>query len=203
MAALCQSEGRPDMYGLGIRLSFYVQWFGAALIQYMDETYLSDVRLLGLLLSAAAAVALVVQLTSDDHLGPVDIYLTLLLSLGVYLFLVPVYLWRALTCCNPYWNPARYARDEPSPAIKLSNFIIVVTLAAIGVWFTANYLPGLDSRCHYYGFFFSKVDVEKTAFIAFSAMFYLIIILVCAGIILVKSGCEMNIWAKERRRRAK
>lgn len=199
--ALCQYPARPEMYGLGIRISFYIQWAGLALLDYFSTEDLAPIRLLAILLSAAATLGLVIQL-AQDALRPAEIYIVHLLAIGTYLFLVPIYIWRTLTLCNPYWNPRRWSRERPAPIYKLSNFLLVAALAGIGIWFYTSYLPSLpDGSCSQYGFFFGRVSLRNTVYIAFNAILYILIAIVCVGILFKNVGWNIPIWAKTRRKR--
>lgn len=199
--ALCQYAARPEMYGLGIRISFYLQWAGLALLDYLSTEDLYPIRLLAILLSAAATLGLIIQL-AKDLLRPAEIYIVFLLAIGTYLFLVPIYIWRGLTLCNPYWNPRRWSRERPAPIYKLSNYLLVVVLTGIGIWFWITYLPGLpDGSCSQYGFFFGRVSLRNTVYIAFNAMLYVVIAVVCVGILLMNAGWQIPVWAKTRRKR--
>lgn len=199
--ALCQYPARPDMYGLGIRIAFYIQWAGLVFLDYLSTHDLQPIRLLGLLLSSAAALALIIQLAKDD-LYPAEIYIVLLLAIGTYIFLVPIYIWRGLTLCNPYWNPMRWSRERMAPVYRLLNFLEILLLAAIGIWFFTTYLPGRpDGSCTQYGFFFGRVSLRNTVYIAFNAILYILIAAVCVGILLMSAGWNFPIWAKTRRKR--
>lgn len=199
--ALCQYPARPEMYGLGIRIAFYVQWAGLALLDYLSTEDLQPIRLLAILLSSAATLGLVIQLAKED-LEPAEIYIVHLLAVGTYLFLVPIYIWRALTLCNSYWNPRRWSRERPAPVYKLLNFLLVAALAGIGIWFYTSYLPGLpDGSCSQYGFFFGRVSLRNTVYVAFNSILYILIAIVCVGILLMSAGWDIQVWAKVRRKR--
>jgi hypothetical protein len=198
--ALCYIEGRPEMYGLGIRIAFYLQWAGVTLLTYFDERSLPDIRLLGLLLSGAMSLSLVIQV-ANDRLQPADIYISLLLAAGIFIFLVPIYVWRALTLCNPYWNPLRWIRENQIPAVRFAHFGLVVAVASLATWYYTTFLPSWDNDCEQYGFFFTKVSLHNTPYIAFNAILYILMIVVCAGILLQKVGFEVYIWTKEKRRK--
>ena len=185
--AVCVIKPKPDLYGLGIRLAFYIQWLGAVLIEFLDATELGDVRLLGLLLSAAATLALVVQV-AGNNLEAADIYVALLLAAGAWLFLVPVYIWRALSLCSPYWNPLRWSKERRSPFFQICSFAVLCAAASVGVWFYVTFLPARDEGCSEYGFFFGKVDLENKAYIAFNAILYLVILIVCGAILISSIG---------------
>ncbi|KAI0594586.1 hypothetical protein F4775DRAFT_606132 [Biscogniauxia sp. FL1348] len=79
-------EGNADMYGIGIRLGFYLN------CEIETSRYAFSCFI------AATFIALIVQTTTAQHpLTAVDIYAVLLLCFGYFYFLVPTFLWRLLT----------------------------------------------------------------------------------------------------------
>lgn len=198
--ATCQYSAQPDMYGLGIRVAFYVQWFGFMILDWFAENDLHDVRFLGLLLSAAGALGLIIQL-AGDHLRAGEIYVVLLLIAGYYFFLVPVYIWKALTLCNPYWNLTRWQKERVAPVYKAMNFVLVVVIAGVGIWFYTTYLPDHDDEpCSQYGFFFGRVSLKNTVYIAFNAVLYIMIAIVCLFVLFLSIGTNITVWAKTKRK---
>lgn len=102
--AVCKIEGNSDMYGLGIRLGFYFQWYGAILARWLAPSEVKGLAFSFNVFVAATFLALVIStLTDIDSLEPVETYIVLLLMFGAYLALVPIYVWRLLTACDPYW----------------------------------------------------------------------------------------------------
>ncbi|KAH7313865.1 hypothetical protein B0I35DRAFT_480511 [Stachybotrys elegans] len=195
----CQLNPKPDMYGLGIRTAFYIQWFGALAIEWLDETDTMDMRVLGLLLSGAMLIGAVIQI-SQDHLEAAEIYIALLLAAGAYLFLVPLWIWRGLTLCSPYWNPFRWNKEKMSPVFRFGNFACLTAVAATATWYYTSYLPGLDRDCSQFGFFFGPVSLQNNVYIAFNAILYIMMLVVLAFFVLMSFGCEFHMWSKERRR---
>ncbi|KAH6667043.1 hypothetical protein F5X68DRAFT_279331 [Plectosphaerella plurivora] len=200
MESLCQVQGKPELYGLGIRVAFYLQWFGAILAEYLEMADLAAVQLLGLLLSAATFVGLVVQL-SMTTLQPADIYIVLLLAAGIFLPLVPLYVWKAVTCFNRHWDPFRWPKDTTSPAIKGLSFLLLLAITSLSIWFWTTYVPGEDCSSYQYGFLFSAVALGNTAYVASNAILWILILVVCAGILMVKAGFSFAFWADKRRRK--
>ena len=92
------------MYGLGIRLGFYFLWYGAILARWIAPSEVKNLAFSQDLFVAATFLALII-LTANDirSLEPVETYIVLLLMFGAYLALVPIYIWRLLTACDPYW----------------------------------------------------------------------------------------------------
>lgn len=197
--ALCQLNGRPDICGLGIRIAFYLQWSAVVLVGLIDEDLLPDIRLIGLLLSGALSLTIII-LASKESLQPADIYISLLLAMGIYIFLVPLYIWRFFTLCNPYWDALRWSREQQIPLCQYSDFVLLVVVASLGVWYNTTFLPGWKWKCEQYGFFFGRVKLDSKAFVGFNAILYLLIIIICVGILFSKMGCTVC-YTKERRRR--
>jgi hypothetical protein len=200
MDSVCPTTrpGRPDMYGLGIRVAFYIQWFGIIVVEYLNEGMLADIRLLGFLLAAATFLGLVIQ-TALDHLIPAEIYLVLLLAISPYVFAVPFWLWKGFTCCHPYWDPFRYTRERPSPIYKGMNFTLLLAIASYGVWFWCDHIGRVNWDCDQFGFFFSPVKLSNKVYMAFNALFFLIILLVCLGVLIATAGWEAPLWVKQRK----
>ncbi|KAK1580602.1 uncharacterized protein LY79DRAFT_671666 [Colletotrichum navitas] len=198
--ASCQVQGEPGLYGLGIRVAFYIQWFGAIVVEYLDVADLPDMRLLGLLFSAAALIGLVVRL-SAAALQPADVYIVLLLATGVYIFLVPLYAWKAVTCFRPYWDPFRWSSETPTPAFKGLNFALLLAVTSLAIWYWCAFVPENPCSSEQYGFLFSRISLGNKGFIASNAILYLVILLACALILLLKIGCKVPYWRARRKKR--
>ncbi|KAF0317522.1 hypothetical protein K4K61_007196 [Colletotrichum sp. SAR11_59] len=196
----CQVQGRPDLYGLGLRVAFYIQWYGAIIVEYLEVADLPDIRLIGLLFSAAAFFGLIVKVTVAT-LQPADVYIVFLLAMGIYFFLVPLYIWKALTCFNPYWNPFRWAKEDPSPAFKGLSFTLLLALTALGIWFWCSFVPENPCSSSQCGFFFSCVKLGNKAFVAFNAILCFAILLVCVVVLLLKMGWKIPLWRQRRKKR--
>ncbi|KAK5994870.1 hypothetical protein PT974_03256 [Cladobotryum mycophilum] len=196
----CKSQGRPDMYGLGIRLGFYSQWFGEMFNEYVDQPDVADVRCLGVLLTSAVLLGLIVQ-SLGSHLDPADMYIVLLLTAGTYVFLIPMYVWRVLTCCDQAWDPLKWTRELKFPIYDMANFILLLCVASFGVWFYAIYLPKKEPDCQQYGFLFAKIRLKDKLFIGVNTVVYLIILLICAGIFLNRAGYWERFFGVQERRR--
>jgi hypothetical protein len=88
----CTITGNPDMYGLGIRIGFYMQWYGAILAAWIAPSEVPGLRFWNPLFIAATFLALLIQ-TVEKTLHPVEIYTILLLTFGGYFHFVPLYIW--------------------------------------------------------------------------------------------------------------
>lgn len=198
----CLLPVRPDMYGLGIRIAFYIQWFGFILLDCFAADELADVRLLGLFLSGAATLGLIIQL-ADDNLNAADIAIVLLLAVGYFIFYIPIYIWRAFTCCNPHWDPLRHTKERQIPFIRFLAFLLLIAVAGVGIWFNTNFLQRDDRPpCTQYGFFFGRLSLYGSAYTVINSIIYILIVVVCAGIFLVSLGWfPIRVVARTKRKR--
>ncbi|KAM0449494.1 hypothetical protein ACHAO4_007512 [Trichoderma viride] len=202
--ASCEDQGRPDMYGLGIRLGIYIQWFSEILVEFFDEADVSDIRLLGLLLSGGIILGLLVAIASQD-VQPADVYIVLQLAAGCYIFLIPIYIWNTLSCCDPKWDPLKWTGEIKMPVYGISNMILLIAISAIGIWFFATYIPTKGRQCEQFGFFFAKIRLDNAAFIVVNIIIYVAIILICVAIALSWTGFwdgQFLIHRRYRRRRS-
>jgi hypothetical protein len=198
--ATCGHQGRPDMYGLGIRLGIYIQWFSEILVEFFDEADVSDIRLLGLLLPGGIILGLLVAIASQD-VHPADVYTVLQLAAGCYIFLIPIYIWNALSCCDPQWDPLKWTGETKMPVYDVSNVILLTVISAVGIWFFATYVPIKGHHCEQYGFFFAKIKLDNAAFMVVNIIIYIAIILVCVAIALSWTGFWDGQFQMRRRRR--
>ncbi|KAK7430689.1 hypothetical protein QQZ08_002733 [Neonectria magnoliae] len=179
------------MYGLGIRTAFYIQWLGAVIVEYIEEDDLPDLRFLGAFLSAAATTSLLVRVFREQ-LQPMDIYITLLLAIGFFFFQMPLHVWRVLTRCNPNLDPFRLSKEQHGLVYQASTFALLVTNASVGTWYYTSYLPALDRDCRQYAFVFGKTNLEDKRYIAFTAMFYISVLVACVAVLLFHPCCQFQ-----------
>lgn len=119
----CTIVGNSNMYGLGMRLSYYIQWYTTILSIWLAPTETDSLYLSTAFFVSATFLALLIQTfmstpapipslttnpctlqTEETNLKPVEIYIILLLTFGAYLALVPLYIIRLLTCCDGKWD---------------------------------------------------------------------------------------------------
>lgn len=110
--SLCTFSGNADMYGLGIRLGYYLQWYGGMLATLLAPDEVGNARIsLGFFISATF-LALIIQ-TVQHQLYSIEIYIILLLTFGAYISLLPILLWRLLTRCDQHKDPTRFPLVDP------------------------------------------------------------------------------------------
>lgn len=121
------------MYGLGIRIGFYLQWYSAILASSVAPSEINSLRFSNSLFIAATFVALIVQ-TARDTLDPIDIYIVSLLMFGFNFYLVPLFLYRAVIGCSPAWDPSRWPRVKQGRTFSLLNWVLVIGASAFQLW---------------------------------------------------------------------
>jgi hypothetical protein len=158
---ICEFKGNPDLYGIGIRIGFYLQWFAGILANFLyvpDE--LSGIRFGLICFTAATFLALMIRTTSSTI---VDIYITLLLCFGYYYFLIPLYIWRILTCFNTDYDPTRWAIIPTSRRFDIVYHLLLLAVSGYQLWFWTARVPKLPFyNCYSYGFIFSKLALEDS-----------------------------------------
>ncbi|KAK3331474.1 hypothetical protein B0H66DRAFT_97898 [Apodospora peruviana] len=180
----CTYGGNSDMYGLGIRIAFYLQWFGTILASWIARTEVPGLRLANSFFIGATFLALIIQASySAPTIRAVDIYITLLLTYGSYYYYVPVYLWRIVTMCNPFWDPSRWPRVPTTVLYRRLNLILLVAVTCFQMWFWTNGVKALGSGgdCQEYGFFFTQVPLHADLFIAVNIFFAVALLICCTA----------------------
>ena len=158
----CNSDGSADLYGLGIRLSFYLQWFNtihANFVLAKGEILANGFAFV--VCVSAVFLNLVVQ-TVRRTINPLDIYLTNLLFFGSQFFLVPLFIWRLVTCADPFLDPMRWTVTTPGLFVRVVSVMAWMTSSTFQLWFWIYYLPlSIQNECEHYGFLFVKVSLNR------------------------------------------
>jgi hypothetical protein len=162
MSLLCTFASNADMYGLVIRLGYYLQWYGGIFASLLAPDEVPGARFaLGLFISATF-LALVIQ-TVQHGLYEADIYIILLLTFGAYLFIVPWLLWRLATGCQPLLDPSRFPLVDPGPTHSDLHSLLILAVTGYQLWFWFTKIPNLDRlSCRFYGFAFAKVLLNNS-----------------------------------------
>lgn len=192
--AVCSFAGNTDMYGLGIRIGFYLQWFAGDLASWLAPSEVNGIRLTNSVFIAATFLALVIQISLNvSNLQVVEVYIILLLTFGYYLFFVPLYTWRLLTGYNPALDPFRFPHVRPGQVYSVLNFLLLVAVASFQLWFWFSRVPHLNGQaCQEYGFFFAKIKLNKQGFEVLNIVFYSLLLSSCVIVllmsVLIKAG---------------
>jgi len=191
------------MYGLGIRLGFYIQWYSTILASWIARSEVPGLRLSNFLFVAATFLALIIQ-TAKKKLRPVEIYIVLLLTFGGYLYLVPLYIWRLLTGCTPRWDPSRYSRVKIGKMFSALNFALVISVSGFQIWFwitkvkVSRFGNASPNTCRPYGFFFEKFHLNGMGFVIANIAFHSLLLACCAFVLALLIVKQLLLF-KERR----
>ncbi|CAN8106198.1 unnamed protein product [Discula destructiva] len=202
--AACQILGHADSYGLGIRMAFYLQWFGLIITCWLLESDALSFKFLNSLTILATAIGLALNL---DLLQPAEIYIILLLVCGTLYFLVPVYLWRLLTCCRPWWDTERWNRMRMGWLFRACMALLFGTLLGIQIWFwcTGVYVrPTVaDTNCQQYGFFFGQMVLDGPALTAINIILHIAMLLMGIWLFCVWIGMfdDCRWWRRRKKQR--
>lgn len=192
--AVCVFDGNTDMYGLGIRIGFYIQWYSAILASWLAPSEVASIRLTINLFIAATFLALLIQVIKNvSNLQIVEIYIILLLTFGYYLFLVPLYIWRLLTSCNPALDPSRFPLVRPGRVYSVLSFLLLTAVASFQLWFWFAQVPQLSRQgCEEYGFFFARIRLNEKAFQVVNIVFYFLLLISCAIVLLISISLKLK-----------
>lgn len=172
---LCNFDGNADMYGLGIRLGYYLQWYGGILASLLAPKEVSGARFALALFISATFLALIIQ-TAQRNLYIVEVYIILLLTFGAYISLVPLFLWRLVTGCNPLLDPSRFPIVKAGSTYSDLHALLLLAVAGFQMWFWITKIPELDGLdCPRYGLIFAKVRLNDLAFQVVNIVLYFII----------------------------
>ncbi|KAI0840874.1 hypothetical protein F5Y06DRAFT_232222 [Hypoxylon sp. FL0890] len=183
----CSVEGNTDMYGLGIRLGFYLNWYGGILAHFVAVKEIKAIQYAIFCFVAATFVAVVVQ-TARGALTVLDIYITLLLCFGYYFFLIPTFLWRLATCFQARLDPTRWPRVHPGPLFYAAHGILTIAVAIFQLWFWTSEILR-SNHCPYYGFLFERAILSSVTLRIVNIALQSIIILIAtlSMVMLLKS----------------
>lgn len=204
--ATCQIPGHPGSYGLGIRLAVYIQWFGMIFAAWLSTADALNFKFLHTLTVTAVIAGLALEAAD---LQPAEVYVVLLLACGALYSLVPVWMWRLLTCCRPWWDADRWG---PMPQrgwlFRTGTALLAAALLGLQVWFwtagvydrPAGTADGSD--CVQYGFLLGQVRLNSASVIAVGIIISLVMLLVgvwnVADWVGVFEECR---WYRRRKRR--
>ncbi|KAK0702972.1 hypothetical protein B0T26DRAFT_876163 [Lasiosphaeria miniovina] len=199
----CNYGGNPDMYGLGVRMGFYLQWFGIVIAAWMAKSEVPGLRLVHSFFVSAAFLALILQ-ASWNTIRPIDTYIMLLLTYGSYYCYLPVYLWRLVTVWNPFWDPSRWPVVPTTSLFRALNLVLLLAATSFQIWFWStgiNTLPR-DPTCDEYGFFFTKVPLHAGLFVAVNLVFVIGLLISATLSLALSIGCFIPPrWIRKRERK--
>jgi len=176
-------RGNADMYGLGIRLGFYLQWLARIVtdsLLVVSKLRDSDLRSnsmknevqggrFGLqCFIGATFIAVIHRVSTGQESGTasttLDLYISLLICFGCYLFVVPTFIWRIITGFDPLRDPTRWSAVPGSLTYRVINHLMLMASASFQVWFWSTWVPKeRPDNCELVGFLFSKQPLGNSA----------------------------------------
>ena len=191
------------MYGLGIRIGFYLQWYAGDLASWFAPSEVQAIRVTNSVFISATFLALLIQIIRNvSNLQVVEVYIILLVTFGYYLFLVPLYVWRILTGYNAAFDPTRWHQVWPGEVYSVLNFLLIVAVASFHLWFWFHRVPQLDEQvCQQYGFFFTKIRLNQKGFEVLNIFFYFLLLSFCAIMLFTTVLKKANLVVEKRTRR--
>lgn len=206
--AACQISANASSYGVGIRIAFYLQWFGMIITSWVLESDALNLRFINALTTAATSIGLVLNL---GRLQPVETYIVLMLACGSLYFAVPVYLWRLVTCCRPWWDPGRWARIKLGWLFRVFSYSMYGALLILQMWFWCSGVHERrktdakldpDTKCEQFGFFFAQVRLDGPGIVTANIIIHFSMLLVGTGVSASRVGMFEGCYlarSKERR----
>ncbi|KAI1771182.1 hypothetical protein F4818DRAFT_214811 [Hypoxylon cercidicola] len=173
----CEIAGHADVYGLGIRLGFYLHWYGGLLAGWLAPDEVPQMRwTLGLFVAATFASLVALR----DALAAPETYVALLFLVGSALYIVPQCLFGALGFLGGRWAlPIRTVQPPRRPTPLLLWAALATAELAFMLWFWLRRVPALGAAdpCARYGFMFAKIPLDSHGFLVFHASLAAVMIL--------------------------
>lgn len=208
MTRACTIPGNPELYGMGIRVSFYLLWFFVLVGERCHEQHAQVLRGVELVLAYAVFLGLAIAASGGD-LFAAEVYIALLLiSTTVYL-LVPRHTADLMAWIRPDLGVG--AQRSGCGFIGTVRFLFVLIVIGLHLWFwgTGVESTSIDrisrdqSGCApsvQVGFAFGPIDLHNGGFRAMNVLLMLALLAGGVAIGAMKAGL---VGSKESRRRRK
>ncbi|KAK4138847.1 hypothetical protein BT67DRAFT_24932 [Trichocladium antarcticum] len=207
-AAVCTIAGNASVYGLGIRLSFYLLWFAVLIGERFREHHAKVLRGAELVLAYAVFLGLAMT-TSSGHLFAAEVYVALLLiSTTVYL-LVPRHTSDLVAWIRPDLGLGAQHAGFGIVAAARCLFVLIVVGLQMWFWGTGVESAAIDrvlraqgGGCQppqQFGFGFGPVDLRLGGFRALNVL--LMLALLAGGVVVGAMKAGVVGTKKSRRRR--
>ena len=186
---VCTINGNADMYGLGIRIGFYLQWYCTILADWLAPSEVPGLRKMNALLTTATFIALLILRRS--LIAP-EIYVVLLLFFGSSYYILAAGGWRLVTCFKDSLDPSRYSASEPSgkTAILLWSLVLLGELS-FTLWFWTVQVPTIETQtCQRYGFMFIRIRLNSFGFRVFHLVWASLSLAMILGLLVGKMSSK-------------
>jgi hypothetical protein len=187
MLPTCEVYGNTDLYGLGVRIGYYLQWLSLLFGAWVCPREVPKLRIANTFYISAIFFALVLQIR-DDSLDDVDIYVTLLFTFGPTMYTCIFLAWHIATSYNIHWDLNRHSSVKPAGLLFISlQAGLLIAQFGFQIWFWSVRLgrSSYDS-CVQYGFHFGKVRLHDAKFRFFNVGMSLLALLLTTTYIFFK-----------------
>jgi hypothetical protein len=112
---------------------------------------------------------------------------TLLLTFGYYLFLVPLYAWSIVTAGKASLDSTRWPVVRPTALYNVLASLLFLAVGAFQLWFWASRVtqPSSSQDCQQYAFFFARIHLKSLRFRILKLVLYSLEMLVCVILLLI------------------
>jgi hypothetical protein len=207
MTTLCTITGSPDLYGLGIRVSFYLLWFFVLIGERCHERHAQVPRAVELVLAYAVFLGLAMA-ASAGTVFAAEVYIALLLiSTTVYL-LVPRHTTDLVAWIRP--DLGLGTQRGKFGFIGFARCLFVLIVISLHLWFWGTGVDSVDidralrqqGGCQppqQVGFAFGPVEMHSGGFRAMNVL--LMLALLSGGVVIGAMQARVIRRRKSRRRR--
>ena len=175
------------MYGLGIRIGFYLQWYSSVIASLPVRSPYSTSATLEiapgesrtltfsiLLFTAATSLALGVQ---AGRLALAEIYIVLLLVFWYHYHFILHCITQAAACYFARRDKKNRRRQQQhGPVFVFLASLLMASISCFELYFWCRRVPSERSRkdrCGSFGFGFTKVDLTNMGFMGFNILYSL------------------------------
>ncbi|KAI6081158.1 hypothetical protein F4821DRAFT_249884 [Hypoxylon rubiginosum] len=163
----CAIHGHAEVYGLGIRLGFYLQWFSVILASWLAPAEVHLIRHMNAALLLATFISVIAL---RDTMAVPESYITLMFLYGSTLYVLPKIVLRYLA--HKFPGRAFPVYSTAPPRRKGFGFLwsmLVVAELFFSLWYMFSHVATLEDpsggeRCPHYGFLLAKMPLDNLNF---------------------------------------
>ncbi|KAF2009547.1 hypothetical protein BU24DRAFT_467911 [Aaosphaeria arxii CBS 175.79] len=179
MSNICTLDGNADLYGRGVRVGYYLQWYAGILATWICPSEVPKIRIANTFFTSAVFIALLVQISRSTTFEVIDIYITMLFTFGWAVTGLVVLLWRIATGFDVRWDPSLYHRNKLTTGHLFQSYypLFLNVVFVFQIWFWTTKLGATDLQdCPRNGFLFVKIALNNRWFRALNASIYVLLL---------------------------
>ncbi|KAF7512810.1 hypothetical protein GJ744_011913 [Endocarpon pusillum] len=179
MSNNCTLDGNADLYGRGVRVGYYLQWYASILATWICPSEVPKIRIANTVFTSAVFIALLVQIGRSTTFEVIDIYITMLFTFGWTVTGSVVLLWRIATGFDVRWDPSLYHRNKLTigPLFQACYPLFLIAVFVLQIWFWTAKVGATDLKdCPRIGFLFMKVALNNILFRALNASIFVLLL---------------------------